>query len=112
MFELSATLWKLPRRPGARGHSSLDLGIDRLRRDPICIMYLIHYADEFEHRPTASEVERIGRELVSTKLSLDEIRRDHRGVRREEADSRNQPPGYAAAREPAADCARRILGCE
>jgi len=124
MIQLSQALWDLPRRPGARGPSSLDLGIDRLRTirlDPSLVVHLLGYfnpallrrhlppfspeqavaefvailirrvVDEFEHRPTAAEVERIGRELVLIKLSLDQIRQDHRRMRQEEAD-RDQAP--------------------
>jgi hypothetical protein len=95
MTALSSAMWELPRRSGASGPNTHDLGIDRLQQSNIrsCLDLMCRFGDEFDYRPTAAEVERIGRELVLMKPSLDNIRRDHRRVRREEADQgRNQTP--------------------
>lgn len=93
MLELSQALWELPRRPGARGHSSLDLGLDRLRRDQPTLAMMYRVVDAFEYRPTAAEVERIGRELFRMKYTLYLICRDHRRMRREQAEAdRSQTP--------------------
>ena len=76
MLDLSRKMWELPRRPGARGHSSHDLGIDRLRRSHTissCLNLIYAIVDEFEYRPTAAEVERVGTELFRTKSMLDKI---------------------------------------
>jgi hypothetical protein len=75
------------------GASSHDLGIDRLRQMHTTIArldLLYAFVDEFEYRPTALEVELIGRELRRMTPRLDRICPDHRSLRQER--NRNQTP--------------------
>jgi hypothetical protein len=88
---LSRALWDLPRRPGARGKSTHDLGIDRMAREQLTLTMMYEVVDEFEYRPTAAEIERIGRELFRMKPRLDMIRLNHRRMRQEEASHGRTP---------------------